>query len=567
VGERSTFFIPVKAWEPGSPGRGIGYLSECKNLIWYDGFLHAISAPLDPSSSPYSGAVSGMFEHVYSGDVVGWEQDRLAIYVGTTTKLYEGTTDRTRAVGGAYSATGWPWSFVSWGNKVIAANHTDEIQIATPGSAFADIYDAASPAKPRAKFVEILGEHVILLNCALDSSFSALASGNHPQLVWWSKTDDETLWSDPTQDASWNSDYQQLSEIDGQITGCEKVGDDALIIFTTQGAYLMSRTGDEFLFRFQSLFVGERFGCQEQELMTSIGRTVYFVNPFGELMVSRGLSEPVRVEGSFHRLLTSFDEQQNVAGNDFKYAPGEDIQENYDVTTWRPGFLVFDPSSEVLFWLYQSTPSGSGNQRDHILAYNTVDGKSSLIDLGYESLTWNAACTRSALGGALIRYYQRIPKGLQFVVTDGSSNQISTGFYERATGSMEWKIVTHPFNLNPVEPTQLGVGSEGGSIYRIKPIYRNWKAPSAAAHYPYIKISSADSDSMAASVSKTMDTTVNAYLLDDQEWYTVTGGKIVGQSFTIEMGHAAQADSDNSLRELAGFLVDASTDSDKGRVA
>lgn len=111
------------------------------------------------------------------------------VFAGTATKLYKfagvgsAWTDVTRASGGDYStpSDGF-WSFAQFDNLLIACNGVDAVQ-------FIDVDDISSPAfaalggsPPVAKYVRVVGDHVMLYDLA--TAQGTVASSGRIQFAW-----------------------------------------------------------------------------------------------------------------------------------------------------------------------------------------------------------------------------------------------------------------------------------------------------------------------------------------------------------------------------------------------
>lgn len=190
-----------------------------------------------------------------------------------------------------------PWSFASFGwNKVIATNYSDPIQRYVYGAVndYFESFLAGGATSIRAKFVCTIGQHVLLGNIVVDGTDATTYFGGsgdtfHPQLVWWSGTDNELLFSDEGLNPEANTGYQWLLSTPGPITAMKSVGENEVVIFKPHGIELMSLTGGDALFSFQT--ISTTIGTLSPQSVVVVGRDVYFVDSSGRFRVIRNLTQ------------------------------------------------------------------------------------------------------------------------------------------------------------------------------------------------------------------------------------------------------------------------------------
>ena len=147
-------------------------------------------------------------------------------YAGDATKLYNlantGWSDVTRTSGAYTSGALTVWDFAKFGDKVIATNSVDPVQVITMGGAnFADL--AGSP--PKASTVAVVGDFVVLGNTDDGETY-----------VRWSGFGDETAW---TPNPTTQSDAQQIAGNYGSIV--RVIGGDFGSVFFERGIVRMER--------------------------------------------------------------------------------------------------------------------------------------------------------------------------------------------------------------------------------------------------------------------------------------------------------------------------------------
>jgi hypothetical protein len=111
------------------------------------------------------------------------------VFAGTATKLYKFDTvgnpwiDVTRGSGGDYStpSDGF-WSFAQFDNLLIACNGVDAVQVIDVDDISSPAFDALGGSPPVAKYVRVVGDHVMLYDLA--SAQGSVASSGHIQFAW-----------------------------------------------------------------------------------------------------------------------------------------------------------------------------------------------------------------------------------------------------------------------------------------------------------------------------------------------------------------------------------------------
>lgn len=271
-------------------------------------------------------------------------------YAGTATKLYTSGalthTDVTR-LSGAYTTSGNYWDFTKWGNKVIATNLDDEVQIITNGDAnFANL--GGSP--PQAKFVTSVRDFVVLAHIA-----------SNPSRVQWSGINDETAWtsSNVTQ-----SDFQDLqSSADnggGDITGI--VGGERGVIFQEKSIWTMDYVGSPVIFSFNEKFPG--LGCTARNSIVRYGDMIWFLGPDGFYQLFNG----------------EFTPESPIGHNKVDRTFFNDI----DTSNLDNVIGAYDSVNKLVAWIYPSVSSGT-NIPDKMLIYSWMDRRWATADV---NATW-----------------------------------------------------------------------------------------------------------------------------------------------------------------------------------
>lgn len=401
------------------------------------------------------------------------------------------------------------------------------------GSGAAASMTATTSAIPQARFASVLGQHVVLANLRLPFSTTIIASGDYPQHIWWSRTDDETKFGDPATNAGWNSDFQPLADLTGQITGIVKIGDEHLAIFSADSVGLMSRTGGDDLFSFRILHRGSNSGTIFPSSIVVQGDDVYYWSTAGNIMKMTNLNSPERVG---YGKITSW--LQDSVGNPNYYF-------DWRIPTVNPGpgqdyiFGFYDETSQCVGWLYPAGNSVGYPMR--LLFYNVLTDRFS-----------HAECktTSTDVDGRTIT-----GEGSYVLTSNGDIYVFGTPM-AGADGSMRMggKLTTKTVGLIPEDPSQLGVGYKTAQVTRVRPIMRDYST--SYTQDPKIVITYSMRPNMADPLTSTMDP-ATSYAVNADGWYTIPEGKITGQYFEIEVSRPVGTnDNDLSSDIEIGVLFD-----------
>jgi hypothetical protein len=398
------------------------------------------------------------------------------------------------------------------------------------GSGAAAAVTATTSAIPQARFVTVLGQHVVLANIRLPFDAGVIVRGDYPQHIWWSKTDDETKFGDPATNAGWNSDFQPLADLTGQITGLVKIGDEHLAIFSADSVGLMSRTGGDDLFSFRILHRGSNAGTIYPASIVVQGEDVYYWSTAGNIMKMTNLNAPERVG---YGKITSW--LQDSVNNPTYYFDTRSITAGTDSI-----FGFYDESSQCVGWMY---PAGSpgGTPVPKFLFYNVLtdrfshgDCRTASADIMAKTITNEGSYTLTTNGDIYVF-------GSPLAGTDGSMRLGET-------------LKTKTIGLIPEDPSQLGLEYKTAQVTRVRPIMREYSTGFTTD--PKIVITYSMRPNMADSLTSTMDP-ANGYAVNADGWYTIPEGKIVGQYFEIQVSRAVGTnDNDLSSDVEIGLLVD-----------
>lgn len=311
-------------------------------------------------------------------------------FVGTSTKVWEAVsgswTDRTRSVGGAYSASSDDvrWRFAQFGDTSLAIQKGDFLQYSSSG-AFANV------TAPKAACIETVAGFVMLANCNDTGAGLSTAYGDQPNRWWCSGYNDYTSWN-PSVTTQATSGL--LVDSPGAITGLKRLGSD-VVAYKARSMYMGRYVGAPVVWQW-NLIPGE-VGCASQEAVVSIGAAHLFVGyedfylfdgtrpvpigaPVREWFFSN-LNKPYRYRiSALHDLQNSrvwwfFPSTSSSTG-----APDQAIVYNYKTETW--GRASYGIESAVDFVSGGITYANVGNY------WSSYAG---LPSLSYDSPFWSAS--------------------------------------------------------------------------------------------------------------------------------------------------------------------------------
>jgi len=316
--------IPLGEWLPDQPIITGPDLRSAKNVIpklRSYGPLRGLSPISVALTSRPRGAGtfrdSGANVHVFSGDETSLNELQT-----------DGTwTARTRTVGGAYATSETAtWKFAQFGDKVLATNFDDELQIATmsSGSQFED----AGGTPPNAKHITTFGDFVVLGY-----------TDNSPFEIYWSAIDDPESWTAGTN----QSDFQRFPD-GGFVQGFAST--DVLYIFQQSKVSRMQYVGPPVIMQID--VVSESHGCLTPGSIAQHGRVVFFLTDDGFYSLSGDQVAPISSEKTSLWFLS-----------DMK------LDSLFRMTS------AVDPANTIVFWSYASTASAD-NTPDTLIIYNWV---------------------------------------------------------------------------------------------------------------------------------------------------------------------------------------------------
>lgn len=469
-----------------------------------------------------------------SGVVSTYYVDKTYDFFGTPADLVEVSTDGkfnvTKTVAGQYitdataaSLEPLPWCFADWGGTVLATNFSSPLQRQTARNArFTDAITSAF--KPKAAFVTTLGQHVVLGNIYVPAGAAGGTglttgpgvAGSHPQLVCWSKTDSEQSFSDPATDPSWNSDFQDLPDLGGPIKGFARISDDAIVWFKSNGCHLMARTGDINIYNFQILHEGQLAGVYSHQSIVVDGRDIYYMSGSGIPCVMRNLGhpEPLTATAPIYYFWAS---GQNLSGS------GLDQYAQVSTLALVAQFAsAFDPTNRRIIWrMIVGQPNQSGTC--YFLIYHLDTGGFTIADTtppltalftsNYD-VTGDTPVVRAWSHTNPVRRVSFIPY-----------KPVIPGTWP----VLNWSLETGRVNLQPVEPSDFGVGSGTTTITRVRPVF----VQRTYGLTPTITINGYNDFSESSLLNRVVLTPGGGTGVDSHSWYTIPGGGFSAEMFSF----------------------------------
>lgn len=259
-----------------------------------------------PGSMPNTqGLCYGMYVHsfgsfwraYYVADVAGapkvWE---VTLSAGTPPTLtgISALTDRTNVSWAATFALGY--RFTSFGANTIAVGNdaTDNPQMRdiSGASAFADMIPATSDDRPRGRYVCAAGQRIAMAYITHSDAAEATrynsSTTTNPNLVVFSGSDDPTYWSTPKTvsplsgsnlwDKAKNSDFVQLLDDRGDITGLIMIDERYMLVFKEGAIY---RLDAYTALPTEVLPLSREIGTRSPHSLVSAEGWVYFYDQLG----------------------------------------------------------------------------------------------------------------------------------------------------------------------------------------------------------------------------------------------------------------------------------------------
>jgi hypothetical protein len=344
-------FVQFGQWQPDQKDFINSGLTVAENVVPDSG----VYKPFPMLESSTNALASGPYGATSYIDVSG----NTYIFVGTATKLYYlatalSWTDYTRATGGDYATgTEEKWNFVSYGDRLIATNYSDDIQTLLVGT---DIkFSQLSSGAPRSKYMAIVNDFLVLAN-VYDS-----VDGAQTNRVHWSGIGDPTNFPAAGTSAAQEvqSGYKNIVGTGGRISGI--VGSQNYgVVIQEKNIWRMEYVGAPYTFNFS--LAEDKRGSKLPNSIISDGKFVYYIDEDGFYAFDGTSSQPIGVN--------KIDDYFNT-----------DINRNYDYKLES----AIDPIRHIIMWGYVSNSSSDGNI-DKVICYSWTDQKFTVIKQSMKGL-------------------------------------------------------------------------------------------------------------------------------------------------------------------------------------
>lgn len=267
-------------------------------------------------------------------------------YAGDETNLYKlSDTTYTDISGKTYAcSTDSYWEFLKWGNKVIATNFDNTMQVLTLGGS---TFSALASTAPKARHIAVVRDFVVTGN-TWDGS-----DGNVPNRVRWSGFGDESTW---TVSATTQADYQDLQGNGGWVQAVVG-GQERGIILQERAIWSMVYVGTPTVFQFDKL---EERGAFAERSVVAVGERIFYLAEDGFYMFVGGQSVPIGANKVDQTFLDDFDAA-------YKYRM----------------VGAADPTRKIVMWIYPGAGHTSGRPNKAII-YDWANSKWSYAEFDVE---------------------------------------------------------------------------------------------------------------------------------------------------------------------------------------
>ena len=306
--------------------------------------------------------------------------DTIKVYAGTKEELFELVADdfpwdNVSKSGGPYAGAdeSKSWSFATWGDKIIATNFADPVQVKNIGdTAFRDLFgfDNAGSAitdyaadgfeKPRGKYVATINAFLCMANID-DASYTDGRSYS----LWCSAIGDPTRIHPASFEKQ--SSIFQIVATPGEITGL--VGGEYGLLLKENSVYRMDYVGVPGpLFNFTQ--ISSMQGTPFPRSVVQVEHDVYFWGSGDIFVIRGGRSAPAPLgRGQVDKLL--FDAMFEDLALTNNTSSDSRVNDSKVVGS-------YDPYSGLLIWSYRSN-SGGEYLNDMLVVYNPSEDRFSLL--------------------------------------------------------------------------------------------------------------------------------------------------------------------------------------------
>jgi hypothetical protein len=336
--------LPFAAWEPDKADLDINVATVATNVLpAANCYMPARGLTPVASSDALPGPPKGMFLAQKSdGEFVNFA----AADNGSEDRIYtfeDGVwTDRSKTGGYADADTTSGWQFAQYGDFVYAVsgdnNDIQKIDLTNLAAGFDDVAGTGGTDPPRAKFITVISEFVML---------GGLAS--YPTSVQWSEIGDADGWRIGTG----GCDRQEFPD-GGLVTGIT-ASEYGLVFQENSIRRFAFNPGSAYVFEFQRIV--EKAGTSASQSITRTNARVFWLGEDGFWMEAGGQLVPIGAE-RVNRYFFA-----DIASANVPYVQG-----------------YADPVSQHAYFAYPSLAQSSGDVKDRILCYDYVLDRWTLIE-------------------------------------------------------------------------------------------------------------------------------------------------------------------------------------------
>lgn len=280
--------------------------------------------------------------------------DTSLVYAGTKRSLYEvseaGFVDVSNTADQSYgqlvNRPHSSWKFVSWGNKVIASNGTDPVQIQHAiNSRFEDLWTDVSPIsdeKPYARLMAVVKDSLVVANIMLAPD-TQIPSEGQPDFneftVWAAEINfpERIQFIDLTNQSWWQPVYNPAGELVA-LMGGEKG-----TLFKRNSIYRMSYIGLPWIFDVDTISYNE--GTAYGRSPVQIDREVFFLGNGGFRYINPGGGVQAIGDGEITKMFIDSLNEDRALQNNFGATTAVEIE--------AAVFGVYDTLSRLIIWSYR----------------------------------------------------------------------------------------------------------------------------------------------------------------------------------------------------------------------
>jgi hypothetical protein len=336
--------LPFAAWEPDKADLDINVATIATNVLPASNCYMPVKATTALSESDaITGTPVGMFT---AQDSDGEFTNFVAVSDSGTDRIYSfesgSWVDRSQAGGYAPADAESGWRFAQYGDYVYAVsganNDVQKADLGDLAAGFADVTGTGGTDPPRAKFITVINEFVMLGGLT-----------DYPTSVQWSEIGDADGWRIGTG----GCDRQEFPD-GGLVTGLT-ASEYGLVFQQNSIRRFAFNPGSAYVFEFARIV--ERSGTAALGSIARTNARVFWLGEDGFWMELGGQLNPIGAERV----------------NRFFFADIETLNTPYVI-----GYA--DPATQKVYWAYPSIAQTDPTLRDKILCYDYVLDRWTLIE-------------------------------------------------------------------------------------------------------------------------------------------------------------------------------------------